>query len=193
MHEAGAEEVDADAGLRHCSQIGDAERTLRLAPGRERPADQLAALADDVQAALDQQLLQAGEVPVKVLALAPAPGLQPLERDAGLGQQPLGDLDVGEGLGEQDSIAAASSTGSSATRSRFSSYCLRSRSPYVRGLAACLASADSLAWSFQARRAAPLPGCSHANCANCLRYAAAWRERALGRLDVVQMHLRVAG
>jgi hypothetical protein len=56
----------------------------------------------------------------------------------------------------------------------------------------CLASADSLAWSFVARRAAPLPGCSHANCANCLRYAAAWRERALGRLDVVQMRLRVA-
>jgi hypothetical protein len=56
----------------------------------------------------------------------------------------------------------------------------------------CLASADSLAWSFEARRAAPLPGCSHANCANCLRYATSWRERALGRLDVMQMHLRVA-
>jgi hypothetical protein len=56
----------------------------------------------------------------------------------------------------------------------------------------CLASADSLAWSFEARRAAPLAGCSHANCANCLRYAAAWRERTLARLDAVQLHLRVA-
>jgi hypothetical protein len=56
----------------------------------------------------------------------------------------------------------------------------------------CLASADSLAWSFEARRAAPLVGCRHANCANCLRYAAAWRERTLARLDVMQMHLRVA-
>jgi hypothetical protein len=56
----------------------------------------------------------------------------------------------------------------------------------------CLASADSLAWSFEARRVAPLPGCSHANCANCLRYAAAWRERTLARLSVMQMHLRVA-
>jgi hypothetical protein len=56
----------------------------------------------------------------------------------------------------------------------------------------CLASADSLAWSFEARRASPLPGCAHANCANCPRYAAVWRERALGRLAVVQMHLRVA-
>jgi hypothetical protein len=44
----------------------------------------------------------------------------------------------------------------------------------------CLTSADSLAWSFEARRAAPLPGCRHANCANCLRYTAEWWERALG-------------
>ena len=57
----------------------------------------------------------------------------------------------------------------------------------------CLASADSLAWSFEARRAAPLAGCSHANCANCLRYAAAWRERTLARLGAVQLHLRMAG
>lgn len=33
-------------------------------------------------------------------------------------------------------------------------------------------SADSLAWSFDARRSAPLPDCAHANCATCLRYAA---------------------
>jgi len=57
----------------------------------------------------------------------------------------------------------------------------------------CLVSADSLAWSFEARRAAPLAGCGHANCANCLRYAGAWRERMLGRLGVVQLHLRMAG
>ena len=56
----------------------------------------------------------------------------------------------------------------------------------------CLVSADSLAWSFEARRSAPLPGCVHANCANCLRYAAAWRERTLARLDVLQMHLPLA-
>ena len=56
----------------------------------------------------------------------------------------------------------------------------------------CLVSSDSLAWSFEARRTTPLPGCVHANCANCLRYAAAWRERTLARLEVVQMHLRMA-
>lgn len=43
-----------------------------------------------------------------------------------------------------------------------------------------LSSADSLAWSFQARRSAPLPGCSgHKNCANCMVYALAWRDRVL--------------
>ena len=38
-----------------------------------------------------------------------------------------------------------------------------------------LASADSMAWSLAARRRPPLPGCGHKNCANCLRYALAWR------------------
>jgi hypothetical protein len=44
-----------------------------------------------------------------------------------------------------------------------------------------LASADSLAWSIDARRRPPLPGCAgrHRNCANCLRYALAWRARVL--------------
>lgn len=41
-----------------------------------------------------------------------------------------------------------------------------------------LASADSLAWSYDARRAQrPLmPDCTHKNCANCLPYALAWRQ-----------------
>jgi hypothetical protein len=45
-----------------------------------------------------------------------------------------------------------------------------------------LASADSMAWSFAARRAPALPGCTtHRNCANCLAYAAAWRLRTITR------------
>lgn len=40
-----------------------------------------------------------------------------------------------------------------------------------------LESADSLAWSFDARRRPPQSGCSHKNCANCLSYALAWRQR----------------
>ncbi|MDQ0845087.1 hypothetical protein QFZ68_004767 [Streptomyces sp. V1I6] len=43
-----------------------------------------------------------------------------------------------------------------------------------------LASADSLAWSYAARRKPPMPGCTtHINCANCHRYALAWRERVI--------------
>jgi hypothetical protein len=47
-----------------------------------------------------------------------------------------------------------------------------------------LTTADSMAWSFQARRNPPLPGCEgHINCANCLTYALAWRDRVLATLD----------
>jgi hypothetical protein len=42
-----------------------------------------------------------------------------------------------------------------------------------------LASADSLAWSFHARKRPPLSGCSHANCANCRVYALRWRQSLL--------------
>lgn len=40
-----------------------------------------------------------------------------------------------------------------------------------------LTSADSMAWSVEARRRGrPMPGCTaHRNCANCLRYALRWR------------------
>lgn len=46
----------------------------------------------------------------------------------------------------------------------------------ARGL---LHSADSMAWSFAARREAPLAGCTHHSCANCLRYALLWRARVV--------------
>jgi hypothetical protein len=43
-----------------------------------------------------------------------------------------------------------------------------------------LTSADSMAWSYAARRAPALAGCTgHKNCANCLAYATAWRTRTL--------------
>jgi hypothetical protein len=54
----------------------------------------------------------------------------------------------------------------------------------LRRSARYLASADSMAWSFDARRSPPLPGCRHGeggrgSCANCLRYALWWRGKAL--------------
>jgi hypothetical protein len=48
-----------------------------------------------------------------------------------------------------------------------------------------LASADSLAWSFRARRSNPLPGheVRHKNCANCADWALGWRDELLGALE----------
>lgn len=47
-----------------------------------------------------------------------------------------------------------------------------------------LQSADSLAWSFAARRQNDrLEGCTHLNCANCFKYAMLWREKLLRRLN----------
>lgn len=41
----------------------------------------------------------------------------------------------------------------------------------------CLTSADSMAWSYVARRRkVRLDGCSHATCANCLRWALEWQR-----------------
>lgn len=52
-----------------------------------------------------------------------------------------------------------------------------------------LVSADSMAWSYSARRNGPLPGCPHASCQNCLRYALDWRSR---QPAVSQLRLEIA-
>lgn len=52
----------------------------------------------------------------------------------------------------------------------------------LQGLRLCadhLESADSMAWSYSARRNPPLPGHTHLNCANCLEYALGWRDGVL--------------
>ncbi|MGW6461091.1 deazapurine DNA modification protein DpdA family protein [Streptomyces sp. NPDC055078] len=49
-----------------------------------------------------------------------------------------------------------------------------------------LASADSAAWSYHARRRPPLPGHTHLNCANCLPYALNWRTHVLSALPAWQ-------
>jgi hypothetical protein len=46
-----------------------------------------------------------------------------------------------------------------------------------------LISADSLAWSMNARRNPPLPECAHARCSSCLGYALEYREALLNRVD----------
>jgi hypothetical protein len=50
-------------------------------------------------------------------------------------------------------------------------------------LSQMLASSDSMAWSHDARFSRVQPaGCTHTNCANCLRYALQWRSQLLGRI-----------
>lgn len=57
------------------------------------------------------------------------------------------------------------------------------------GLERYLVSADSLAWSYNARRNPPLDGCAHGTngvgkCNNCPRFALRWRERTLARASL---------
>ncbi len=47
-----------------------------------------------------------------------------------------------------------------------------------------LHSADSMSWSYAARRAEPMAGCTtHINCANCLPYAKEWRRKLLSTIS----------
>jgi hypothetical protein len=64
----------------------------------------------------------------------------------------------------------------------------------LRRYARLLASADSMAWSYAARRSTPLPGCTgHINCANCPRYAARWRSTVLDACTLARrVHLQQA-
>lgn len=43
--------------------------------------------------------------------------------------------------------------------------------------------ADSLAWSYNARKHPPLPGHAHKNCANCMDWALRWRASLLSKID----------
>lgn len=52
----------------------------------------------------------------------------------------------------------------------------------LRASAAYLTSADSLAWSLNARKNQPLPECAHKSCANCKTYALAWRAELLDKV-----------
>lgn len=44
-----------------------------------------------------------------------------------------------------------------------------------------MASADSLAWSFNARKNPPIEGHAHQHCSNCAEWALRWRDRVLSR------------
>lgn len=52
----------------------------------------------------------------------------------------------------------------------------------LRAILHGLVSADSMAWSYRARRSAPILGHTHKTCANCIDFALAYRERLVGAL-----------
>jgi hypothetical protein len=57
-------------------------------------------------------------------------------------------------------------------------------------LAGALRSADSMAWSYSARRDEPLPGGRRRRCSRCITYAARWRDRLLGQIHPqLRLHL----
>lgn len=56
----------------------------------------------------------------------------------------------------------------------------------TRGLVAAadwIVSADSMGWSYDARRAPPLAGCRHRSCQNCPYYARRWYESVRARIE----------
>jgi len=46
-----------------------------------------------------------------------------------------------------------------------------------------LTSADSMAWSFNARKNPPLPGHTHQHCSSCLEWAVRWRDKAIRQIE----------
>lgn len=57
----------------------------------------------------------------------------------------------------------------------------------LRSYGEYLTSADSLAWSYNARKNPPLPGCTHRNCSNCLKWALRWRDELLNQGTQMEM------
>ncbi len=53
----------------------------------------------------------------------------------------------------------------------------------LRSSAEHLASADSMAWSYNARRSAPIAGHPHKNCANCIEWAIDWRNKVIDTIN----------
>lgn len=68
---------------------------------------------------------------------------------------------------------------------------------FDRGMAGLLTSADSMAWSFRGRRGGRMAGCTHvftrgpkkgtpSACGNCVRFALAWRDKVLAKIEAAK-------
>jgi hypothetical protein len=66
------------------------------------------------------------------------------------------------------------------------------RSSALARVADCIVSADSMSWSYTARRSDPLEGHTHKSCANCREYAERWYRAQLNRLDPGRLEVYAA-
>jgi hypothetical protein len=65
--------------------------------------------------------------------------------------------------------------------------------PGLSAFADRLISSDSLGWSMTARYEPPIPGHTHASCANCLQFALGWHDDVVDRAFVGPRHAGRAG
>lgn len=63
------------------------------------------------------------------------------------------------------------------------------RSSALERIADALISADSMAWSYRARRSEPLPGHTHKSCANCKDFALLWHAEQMRRLSHTRLEV----
>ena len=106
-------------------------------------------------------------------------------RKAGVGLASLPLVGVGSVCRRQGTTAAGALMATLAS-SRLRLHCFGMKVTGLRLSAGYVVSADSLAWSYAARRRPPLPEClgEHEHCNNCLRYALRWRRKLLQALDM---------
>jgi hypothetical protein len=97
--------------------------------------------------------------------------------DAGVDLAALPLVGVGTVCRRQAMASAAGIIGSLATEYRLKLHGFGLKRQGLRQCGQHLVSADSMAWSYTARRERPLPGHTHKNCANCLEYALLWRDQ----------------
>ena len=84
---------------------------------------------------------------------------------------------VGTICRRQASATAGGILASLATAYRLRLHAFGFKTLGLRQFSGYIISADSMAWSLAARKARdPLPGCQHASCSNCLRFAMLWRD-----------------
>jgi hypothetical protein len=157
------------------------EPAIRAATGRDVAWHQ-AATIESVQAL--RELVRSVPVIPVVQGWAPPDYLRHVEAYARAGLDLTREAVVGIGtVCRRQSSSEGAAIVRSVAAMRIPVHGFGFKSSGLRAVGHLLASADSLAWSYSARRSPPLPGCSHRSCANCMKFALSWRQDLLGSLQ----------